>query len=358
MHFKNIHVIRGIASFIVVVYHAKFVLWSGGSEYLKHFELKTPPDYLLFGIDMLSSCGFQCVIAFFILSAFTITHSIRKSKLPWKKFYHIRLVRIYAPFLVSVVFSVFVLTLVAGYLIPGICTVNREYTLRMCSAFQQQSLMTFLKTLVFIPDGEYAGFNFAYWSLLHEAVYYILCPMYVMLRNSKLIILMAGLAAAYYFTGLKIFYYQEFFIAGTLAYNFFSEGKIPVLRKRTFLPTAVILYVLVNLVVKASPVAADVIASLLCFAAFSYLLSGSHVSSFLKKLSESSYTLYLFHLPVHMLVYGILVKMTDTYVFYSRWPYYMSVVICLLACHYLYLLFEKRSLTYIASIKSSHHESH
>ncbi len=86
MNIKNIHIIRGIASLIVVIYHSKFVLWAGGSEYTKIVGLHGLTDYALFGLDMLSSCGKQSVVLFFLLSAFVITHSFTKrARLPFRE---------------------------------------------------------------------------------------------------------------------------------------------------------------------------------------------------------------------------------------------------------------------------------
>ncbi|HWY36808.1 MAG TPA: hypothetical protein VNX68_19335, partial [Nitrosopumilaceae archaeon] len=53
---KSLHSIRGIAALIIVIFHAKFVLWCGGNEYIKINELNSFFDYVIFSLDMLSSC--------------------------------------------------------------------------------------------------------------------------------------------------------------------------------------------------------------------------------------------------------------------------------------------------------------
>ncbi|MBK9533346.1 MAG: hypothetical protein IPO42_16465 [Chitinophagaceae bacterium] len=74
-----------------------------------------------FSADMLSSCGKECVIVF-ILSAFVIKHSFTTHQAKWSNFYKIRLIRIYWPFLLSLVFSILVLFLCVNYINPDIYT--------------------------------------------------------------------------------------------------------------------------------------------------------------------------------------------------------------------------------------------
>jgi peptidoglycan/LPS O-acetylase OafA/YrhL len=115
-HVKFLHSVRGIAALIVVIYHAKFVLWCGGHEYLrKTGGLHTLIDYLLFAGDILSSCGRQSVIIFFILSAFVIKYSFVQNQYSWTVFYKHRFIRIYFPYLLSVVFSIIIIVLAVLY---------------------------------------------------------------------------------------------------------------------------------------------------------------------------------------------------------------------------------------------------
>ncbi|MBK8495671.1 MAG: hypothetical protein IPL50_12105 [Chitinophagaceae bacterium] len=72
---RYLHIVRGLAALLVVFFHAKYVFWVGGTIYMEEVGLHSFWDYVVFSADMLSSCGKECVIVFFILSAFVIKHS-------------------------------------------------------------------------------------------------------------------------------------------------------------------------------------------------------------------------------------------------------------------------------------------
>ncbi len=214
----NLHAIRGIAALIVVFFHAKFLLWVGGREFIKAFPLKNALDYGLFSLDMLTSCGTQCVVVFFLLSAFVIKYSFHKEKLSIPLFYKIRATRIYLPYFISLLVSALVLYLILTYFDPtSFPGLHREFNQRLNLAFGDLGIRSFLKALLFLPgNGEYFGFNPVYWSLLQEVIFYLLFPIYDRLKPKVLIGLVCLFAVAYYFTGSKIFYYQIFFLLGLL----------------------------------------------------------------------------------------------------------------------------------------------
>lgn len=163
---KYLHIVRGLAALIVVVFHAKYVFWVGGTVYNKEIGLHGFAGYFLFATDMLSSCGKECVVVFFILSAFVIKHSFSGHHYTWKNFYTIRLIRIYWPFLCSLLFSIVALIVAVRYINPNIYTANfREYNTRLTDSYNGLSVQQVIKTIFFIDKGEYAGFNYAYWSL-------------------------------------------------------------------------------------------------------------------------------------------------------------------------------------------------
>ncbi|MBK8495670.1 MAG: acyltransferase family protein [Chitinophagaceae bacterium] len=133
----------------------------------------------------------------------------------WSNFYKIRLIRIYWPFLLSLVFSILVLFLCVNYINPDIYTRDlRGYNLRLSDAYDGFSVGQVIKTIFFIDYGEYAGFNYAYWSLGHELLFYILFPVYNILGRNTRFAVIAALAVLFLLTGSSVFYYQVFFIAG------------------------------------------------------------------------------------------------------------------------------------------------
>jgi len=355
MQLKNIHPIRGIAALIVVIYHAKWALWCGGAEYLSKFGLHSITDYLLFGLDMLSSCGTQCVIIFFLLSAVVITHTYRQNpSLPL--FFKIRAVRIYLPYLASMAFSAAALILCAGYLIPKVCFA-REYTSDLLVAYREMSWAGFFKSLIFLPRQFYWGFNQVYWSLLQEGIFYLVFPFYFRLSVRQLVLAGLTMLILSFLLSSNILYYQACFIIGMLAYHIIYLKNISLPTRNSLLTAGIIvLYVLMNLFVKKGwKYPADFSAIIIFILLLSCLLKANFMMpALLKRLSDQSYSLYLFHFPVLMLYFAFLSKITAKCVFYSRLPYYSGVVLALLVNIPLYYLFEYQSLKIINKLKARH----
>jgi len=353
---KYLHIVRGLAALLVVVFHAKYVFWVGGTVYNKEIGLHGISGYLLFGADMLSSCGKECVVVFFILSAFVIKHSFSGHHYTWTNFYKIRLIRIYWPFLCSLVLSIAVLIICVKYINPQIYTTTlREYNGRLCDAYDQLSVGQVIKTIFFIDKGEYAGFNYAYWSLGHELIFYLLFPLYNKLKGYTTIIAAVVLAALFLITGWSVFYYQIFFVAGLMLYQYFfnySKGAV-VKNKVLYLAVLAAFFVAVNASNKmVSEKCSDMVTLVFSFFIFDYILYFiKNKNKWLMKLGDISYSLYLNHLTILLFSYALITLYTGKLVFYSRLPYYSGVIIAVLITIPLYLLMEKPSVAYLKKLR-------
>jgi peptidoglycan/LPS O-acetylase OafA/YrhL len=353
---KYLHIVRGLAALVVVVFHAKFVFWVGGVIYKNDKGLHGVWDYALFGIDMLSSCGEQCVIVFFILSAFVIRHSFDKYKNNLAVFYKLRLYRIYIPFLFSIVLGITVMLCCVHFINPGIYGTHfRSYNGRLTNSYDQLSFSQVVNTILLTEQKEYAGGNYAYWSLGHELVFYILFPLYFFLKRNLKVVLALLFIALFLLTGWNVFYLQVFFLGGLLLYDYFDNRSAkPVVRSRRFYFLLLgILYVAVNISIKLFPDwVADVLTFVFCFFLFDhifYFVKGKHTA--LTKLGDISYTLYLTHLPLLMLFYAFITLWTGKLVFYSRLPYYAGVLFAVLCSIPLYYLVERPSITILKKIR-------
>ncbi len=350
----NLHVVRGLAAFIVVIFHAKFALWVGGNEYVKAVGLNSVPDYIFFAFDMLSSCGEQCVIIFFILSAIVIRHSFQKYRNRLLVFYKIRLIRIYVPFLLSLILGISILFLSINFINPAVYSESlRNYNLRLVHAADQFSVNQVINAVFFTGRGEYAGANFAYWSLGHELIFYLLFPLYMMPRITGKITLGIVLIAAFYISGFSIFYYQVFFIAGLLLYDLFMTRNKPLFNPGISLVLTLVLFVAINLVLKVwSETIADILTLGLCIVLFDHLLFRPKMKKgVLTGLADISYTLYLVHLPLLLLYYALISRITGDLIFFERWPYYSGVVFALLLAVPLYRLIERPSIRLLKNMR-------
>jgi peptidoglycan/LPS O-acetylase OafA/YrhL len=353
---KYLHIVRGLAAFLVVFFHAKFVFWVGGTIYNKEVGLHSVWDYALFSIDMLSSCGKECVVVFFILSAFVIKHSFANHNYSWANFYKIRLIRIYWPFLCSMVFAIVVLVICVNYINPKIYIDNfREYNTRLSSAYNNLSLVQIIRSVFFIDKGEYAGFNYAYWSLAHELIFYLFFPVYNILGKYAKFLAAGLLAALFLLTGSIIFYYQIFFVAGLILHDYFLNfSKAPLIKSKTlYLTVLALFFIAVNVSNKmVSEKFSDMVTLAYSFLIFDYVLHYiQNKNKLLMKLGDISYTLYLNHLPLLMLVYAFITSYTGKLVFYSRIPYYSGVVIAVLLAIPLYFITEKPSVAYLKKLR-------
>lgn len=359
-NFKPLHIIRGVAALLVVIYHSKFILWAGGALWLKNIGLKNFSDYLLFAIDLLSSCGQQCVLVFFILSGFVIYYSFKKSDQILKHFFVVRILRIYIPFLFSLLLSILVLFLVVKFTVGLAVNDVREYNTRLLSAYNETGVLSILKTIFFIPGKEYAGFNFAYWSLLHEAIFYIVFPIYFFMGIQRRVFTFIILLIGYLLTKNNILYFQLYFLCGMFLYDYYCKNPGLIFKNsRLYFPLIIICFCSTNVLVKLSlSFCADLTALCTIILCFDYLLiKDITYNRFLKALANMSFTLYLNHLWVLMIWYAICFKYSDTHIIYQRYPYYFGILISLIVCWFLYKLIEERSLVLINNLKSKWNKS-
>ena len=179
-----LHALRGFCAFYVVIFHAKFLLWSGGTEYLKTFPRATwsPLQYLAFMADMLSSAGYEMVIFFFVLSGFFIRYAQLKKHRAALRFYLNRAIRIYPPYIASLVLGGGILTYLA-HVHPALLSTapGRELNAGLLGAWHELhpfTLNTLGRALLFLkPNDHYFGYNGVYWSLLPEALFYLSVPL-------------------------------------------------------------------------------------------------------------------------------------------------------------------------------------
>lgn len=353
---RYLHIARGLAALLVVFFHSKYVFWVGGTIYNKEVGLHTIPDYIYFSADMLSSCGKECVIVFFILSAFVIRHSFSSHHYKWTDFYKIRLIRIYWPFLFSLALSILVLFVCVNYINPDIYTRNfRQYNLRLSDAYDGFSFKQVIKTIFFIDNGEYAGFNYAYWSLGHELLFYLLFPLYNKLGSYAKYGVAAAFAVLFLLTNIPIFYYQIFFVTGLILYDyFFNFSKAPVLSNKVlYLIILFGFFVAVNLSNRmVSEKFSDMVTLVFSFFIFDYVLwFVHHKNTLLMKLGDISYSLYLNHLPLLLLTYSVVTLYAGKLVFYNRLPYYLGVLVAVLLTIPLYRFTEKPSIVYLKRLR-------
>lgn len=379
MHaFKNdlslVHSIRGLAAFYVVIFHAKFVLWSGGREFTKQFprHLWSIFDYLNVGLTIIFNSGTQMVMIFFVLSGFFISMSLDRryptflNKL--KSFYTIRAIRIYTPYITSIFWAVFILWGV-GIVAPHLITLgsHREFNVRLTTAFHDITLKNLFKSFVFLKENEYIGFNLVYWSLLYEGLFYLIVVFIQPFKRSYLIVsfvlyvvglLLPSVSGSNNLWAIYFFQYNFYFAIGQAVYfykksisNFFENKncKLFILILSTLLFVLFDLLKLMELNIYANLLAA-LTGALLMILLLYFPIRKNYLVRFAQFLGKISYSLYLAHFPVLILVYTAFFLITGKTVYFG-FEFLIGVGLSLLAGWALYEISERPSMAWIRAIK-------
>ena len=366
LNLSNLHLLRGFAAFYVVIYHAKFFLWSGGVEFLNFYPLieQSALDKVFLGIDLLSSAGREMVYVFFILSGFFISLSISKSY-TFYQFLALRLIRIYFPLLVSL-FVAFLSFQFVIYYNPSLFSDNYPYFFNqeLKIAFDNFDFSCFIKSFFLTrQENVFFGNNFVYWSLGYEVMFYFLMIFCKSKTGKKAFVFLSFL---YYFS-LKFFdtkilienidtSYVFFFGVGVftqLIYDSYKDALVKFKVEQVICQIFAILTfagIVFFLKVKPSEIISQIFTVLFSLVLMTWFLKFSFKKNFFAKifrfLGEISYSLYLIHIPVLLAIYAIISREVNDVIWYSRWQYWVGVIICIPFGYLLYYFAEKPSLRF------------
>lgn len=362
-----LHALRGFCAFYVVVFHAKFVLWSGGTEYLRVLPRATwsPLQYLAFGADMLSSAGYEMVIFFFVLSGFFIRYAQLKKHRPPLRFYLNRAVRIYPPYLASLGLGVVVLVYLAHTQPELLTTVpGRELNAGLLGAWhelQSISLTGISRALLFMrPKEHFFGYNGVYWSLLPEALFYLSVPLAFWRIRYFYALSAAGFVFGLLATALHIetgwlgeylSIFNGYFALGVGLYDIVTTRPwwLEFFRRVSGVGLAVgvggLMLGLIGLAALHVRVVSGPVAALLALLSVSALLAGRVSRQHLlvqmfHEVGLFSFSLYLYHFPLLILSYAGLVTLSGALVNYDRY-YWLAIPTVTAGCYALYWLTER-----------------
>ena len=238
---RQLHIIRGLSALYVAIGHAKVVFWSGGNEYIEKYPIKEWDllDYIVFAIDMFSSSAQEFVIVFFILSGFFIAYSFKRNNWCFKNFLINRAIRIYPPYVFSVLLAITVFLFI-DYYIPTLFMgeSTKPIIIRMTNSYNEMNLKAFLKSLLYLPQEDYIAGNLSYWSLLPEWFFYIIIPFLVKIKRWPILIFTSCyFANAFFIFGFEnhllkfLFEYGFYFFLGLELYHFIHnynwQNKMP-----------------------------------------------------------------------------------------------------------------------------------
>lgn len=371
---KLLHGLRGFAALIVVIAHSKFPFWIGGQKYIEQFPMTewNAWDYLLFALDMITSNATVMVIVFFVLSGFFIAYSFNVNKWTIKQFYINRFIRIYLPYFGSILFTlacVYLASIINPQVFSG--NINREYNQDIYIAFQNFNLNSFLWTCGFIAKPVYFGYNYPYWSLLTEVVFYLVIPFFVFKPRVFLITMMSlfiillffplHVSKPFFLPAVLEFFslFGVFFAIGVFLYYFIFANVYP---KRWLAQRPVLMDVLILVTFLSSMALGHIIshvvtyfigaafASLVIFRILEFPLKTGFVSRIMIFLGKISYSVYLIHVPLFILLYAIVSEYSGQWLFTQR-IYWVAVLVAILVSYGFYLAIEEQSLKIIKHLK-------
>ena len=314
---------------------------------------------------MLSSAGYEMVIFFFVLSGFFIRYAQLKKHRPALRFYLNRALRIYPPYLASLALGGGVLAYMA-HSHPQLLTtaLGREANAGLLSAWHEIhpfSLEAMGRSLLFLKlRDQYFGYNQVYWSLLPEALFYLLVPLAFWRVRYYYAISAAcytfGMPASAMrvetgFLGNFVFVFNGYFALGVGLYDIVTTRPKWLETFRRFngillaLGLTLLLLLLVGVAALHLRTLSGALASLLAVLGVSVLLAGrvNRKNPFVRIFHEIgifSFSLYLYHFPLLILSYAGLVAITGNLVNYTRY-YWLAIPLVTAASFALYYVTER-----------------
>ena len=307
--FDSLQGLRGLAALTVVISHFLELFYLTGYDEGTPLELIRPISHT-FGI-----LSHKAVWIFFVLSGFVITHQLCLQTYTYRRYLLARLIRLYLP-----VWAAMSLNLVVVYIL---ISQSKEIGFWIGAHPDLLSPGLILIELLLVPDGYFLG---PLWSIKWEVAFSFLA---FIAWRSNLMIRFPMVIATIFITvatfggvlGSNFLKYLPMFLIGTIIYNSTVRlGHMAPINKRTeistiflaiLLPIASYIMFSDSFGVSKSTYVADIPTSLVSiWLIFFALLRGSILKwlfeiKLLQKLGLISFSLYLFHLPVLMLVYYI-----------------------------------------------------
>lgn len=323
---------RGLAAFIVMAGHARWLLWEGYTEgYLQHPEQYGALEKILvYGLSIFRY-GHEAVLFFFVLSGFVIHLRYARnlsrdgnSGFDWWPFMVRRIRRIYPPFLFILALT-FVLDRLGMQMGWSIYRQQTPNELLNANLQLNHEWMNLLGNLVFWKNEQVTvwGSNGPLWSLKYEWWFYMTYPLlFFATRKSAYgaLALVAALFAGCWYLGqssgfflFSVFTYLLSWWMGALLADVYA-GRL----KWKFSWLSPLVLALPALLYKGQAITDESLRDVFWAAGFTGLISacfwlqekGIYLKLLkkLKWLGDCSYTLYIIHFPVFVFMNGFILS--------------------------------------------------
>ena len=315
--------LRGLAAFSVVFHHCLLVFPAFFAANF-HKEIPSIISILTYSPFHLLWAGHEAVILFFVLSGFVLSLPyFNGSSLPYKNYLIKRIIRLYIPYIVSIIISALLMMVISQHGIDSLSTwFNGMWS-------KSLNIRDWMK-LIFVLDKQPThNINTATWSLIYEMQISIVFPLlavFVRRTSWKMALVFTVILAL---VRKPIIHYMAFFVLGAIIAKYMYTLKRYVKNSSysfqgVLLCLSLILYLNAWLnpfgLLKTNYLdlltglgSALLIVSGVCIEFISKVLS----HSWIVRLGEISYSLYLVH---------TIILLAMVYLFYQWIPIYVILV--------------------------------
>lgn len=366
--------LRGLAALYVVIHHSRHALFGTATEYA---EVATPKaewgwwEWLNILIMQQTNLGVEFVTLFFVLSGFSIAHSVA-NKPAIGGFYLRRFIRLYPTYILGILWAL-LMYMVIKFGAPEVyyTDVAAPEPLRDRMMGQLEPI-NLIKTLLYMPHDHYLIMQ--YWSLPLEVMFYIIAPFAIMRLRwygaATILVYLLG----WYWYGMEyqnlrvgyrpfqfIFDYGIYFLVGILFYKYKEKliNSYKLNKPMLFIVACILFELLVvtkayvwnNVENKGSGWVMVLFTYILLFG----LLKHSIRINFLEKIGAYSYTLYVTHMATIHIICVIFWNIRREFYHINIMPvWYLGVVISLLAAWLLYWVAEYPSTKFLEKWRKSY----
>lgn len=359
MRYHALDSLRGVAAVTVLFAHL-FVVFP---EALSHIDLssgsawQSPATWFRYTPLRVFIGGRPAVILFFVLSGFVLAIPfLNRGRVEYVPYLIKRIFRIYVPFSVSIALAAVLFVIFGGY-----TTESLSHWFLEDSWNQQLTSKMVINHLIMTGTKQYMSLNNVMWSLVHELRISMIYPyIFLLLRCSKLKLSIAAIAAAYLVSKVCIILFGENQIVlswlESLGYVvFFAIGALLAINMNILVKllskiknrSRVILFC-ISIVALSIPAGAPGSELVFGFAS-AFLIIYALISDWwayflnmwpLRFLGKISFSLYLFHLPIVLVVF----RLGGSYQWPMGWSVVVSVLMALLVSIIAYALVERPSI--------------
>lgn len=374
INWQIINWLRGLAALYVVVNHARANLFTSAVQYAQTIKPKASWGLWEWGNIILmehTDLGPEFVILFFVLSGFSIAHSLNNNT-NTLAFYKRRAIRLYPPYLLGILWALFIFLIIRLFASDVYYHVTEGFQPVANLYNQFTDLRVFLQNLFYDPV--HNALTPQYWSLPFEVIFYLIAPWVI-----KKLKWYGAFTLIFYAIGwiLKGYIYYEdttdpmipqfltdyniYFLVGILFYTYRKD----ITERLSFNPKLsiiVLVFIIEVLVVAKSYLFHQVSNKItgLLMVLFSFIILFTALKhqiqvKWLQKIGIFSYTLYVSHFASIFLINIVFYKLGFSFYHVTvMYAWYIGIILPVVIASILYYFAEYPAIKYLERLRIPH----